>query len=560
VLRPPQGATRSRTVQSIHALNTPKPSSSHIAIALPSVATDTGGARALLRDRISLWAQWVFILSGGFYIANVVTQALVAKLPSSHVLLHAGTILHLAASLWFGVVWLIAARRSLTMSALRTLDLVALMVGSVLYALMAVYLVEMQEAMGEDGEATFYAGVLACANTISSRAIMVPSTATRTFWASTVASLPLVPAAAIATHSPAAVINVACWAVVSIAIAAVGSRVIFGLRSEAARVRRLGQYTLEEKIGAGGMGIVYRASHAMLRRPTAIKLLPPDRAGEANIQRFEREVQMTAELSHPNTITIYDYGRTPDGIFYYAMEFLDGITLEDLVRRIGALPPGRVVHILRQVCRALAEAHERGLLHRDIKPANIFLTERGGEPDVVKVLDFGLVKPIATDSPEVTMSTTIVLTGTPLYMPPEALTSPHAGDVRSDLYAVGAVGYYLLTGRPVFEAASIAEVLALHIQTPPEPPSQRVAAPVPADLEAIIMRCLSKGVDGRPASARVLDGELKQCVSAGSWTTDDAALWWMGFRSSAPVRGAGEPHRDEGLTVTVDIAERLPVV
>jgi tRNA A-37 threonylcarbamoyl transferase component Bud32 len=527
---------------------------------LPSAGTDSGGARSLLRDRTALWAQWVFILSGGFYIANVVSQPLVTTVPLSHILFGTGTMLHLAASLWFGVVWLIAARRSLTMSALRTLDLVALIIGCVLYALMAFYLVEMQEAMGEDGEVSFYSGVLACASTISSRAIMVPSTARRTFWASTIASLPLLPAAAIATHSMAAVVNVTCWAMVSIAIASLGSRVIFGLRTEAARVRRLGQYTLEEKIGAGGMGIVYRASHAMLRRPTAIKLLPPDRAGEANLQRFEREVQMTAELSHPNTITIYDYGRTPDGIFYYAMEFLDGITLEDLVRRAGALPPGRVIHILRQVCRALAEAHERGLLHRDIKPANIFLTERGGEPDVVKVLDFGLVKTIATDSPEITMSTTIVLTGTPLYMPPEALISSHAGDVRSDLYAVGAVGYYLLTGRPVFEAASIAEVLALHLQTAPEPPSQRAPAPVPADLEEIILRCLSKSVDGRPASARVVDEELKRCAAAGSWTTDDAAMWWKSFRSSAPVRGAGEPHRDEGLTVTVDVAERLPGV
>ena len=181
---------------------------------------------------------------------------------------------------------------------------------------------------------------------------------------------------------------------------------------------------------------------------------------------------MTAKLSHPNTITIYDYGRTPDGIFYYAMEYLDGITLEELVRREGQIPAGRTIHILRQACRALAEAHEHGLLHRDIKPANIFLTERGGEPDVVKVLDFGLVKPIATESPDITMSTTLVLAGTPLYMPPEALTSPHTGDVRSDLYAVGAVGYYLLTGRPVFEAASIAEVLALHLQTQPQPPSR----------------------------------------------------------------------------------------
>ena len=192
-------------------------------------------------------------------------------------------------------------------------------------------------------------------------------------------------------------LNVATWCAVTIAIATVGSRVIFGLRTEAARVKRLGQYTLEHKIGAGGMGVVYRASHAMLRRPTAIKLLPPERAGEASLVRFEREVQMTAQLSHPNTVAIYDYGRTPEGVFYYAMEFLDGINLEDLVRTHGPQPAGRVVAILDQVCGALNEAHGSGLVHRDIKPANIILTERGGEPDVAKVVDFGLVKPLVAD-------------------------------------------------------------------------------------------------------------------------------------------------------------------
>jgi len=212
-------------------------------------------------------------------------------------------------------------------------------------------------------------------------------------------------------------------------------------------VRRLGQYTLERKIGAGGMGIVYRASHAMLRRPTAIKLLPPDRAGEASIARFEREVQMTAQLSHPNTVAIYDYGRTPEGVFYYAMEYLDGINLEDLVRTYGAQPAGRVLAILDQVCGALAEAHERGLVHRDIKPANIILTERGGEPDVAKVVDFGLVKPIVTDDPRLTMSMPGVMTGTPLYLSPESLTSPESGDPRSDLYALGAVGCAVAANR-----------------------------------------------------------------------------------------------------------------
>jgi serine/threonine-protein kinase len=263
---------------------------------------------------------------------------------------------------------------------------------------MGLNLVRLQQAIGGMPAVGMYAAVLASANTVLARAILVPSTPTRTCWLSVVAMLPLLPMAAFATGSPLAVVNIATWSALTIAIATLGSHVIFGLRSEAARVRRLGQYSLEEKIGEGGMGVVYRASHAMLRRPTAIKLLPPDRAGDANLVRFEREVQLTAQLSHPNTIAIYDYGRTPDGVFYYAMEFLDGLNLEELVRRAGPLPAGRVVAILSQVCGALAEAHGRGLVHRDIKPANIILTERGGEPDVAKVLDFGLVKPLASSS------------------------------------------------------------------------------------------------------------------------------------------------------------------
>ncbi len=386
-------------------------------------------------------------------------------------------------------------------------------------------------------------------------------TARRTFWASTAAFAPLVVATWATTGALAETINTASWSGVSIAIATVGSRVIFGLRTEAALVRQLGQYTLEEKIGAGGMGVVYRARHAMLRRPTAIKLLPPGHAGEANLLRFEREVQMTAQLSHPNTVAIYDYGRTPDGIFYYAMEYLDGINLEQLVRRDGALPPGRVIYLLRQVCGALGEAHGRGLLHRDVKPANIILTERGGEPDVAKVVDFGLVKPLSTDGPQLTVSASIVLTGTPLYMPPESLTAPTTIDARSDLYALGAVGYFLVTGKPVFEAATIAEAFGHHLHTVPVPPSQLVTHPIPTDLEDLILRCLKKKVEERPDSARAMERELKQCAKASPWTTDQATEWWRQFRETGPPPPAiDELHaHSEAMTVAIDLTERHQV-
>jgi eukaryotic-like serine/threonine-protein kinase len=535
----------------------PDRSAPHLSIALPSGGSDTDGARALLRERLSLWAKWVFFLSGSFYVVTAVTTPWIAEVRRVDLMLNSGALLHLAGALWFAAIALIARHPSLSTAALRFLDVAALVVGCAIFAWMAPHLHFIEATLGDDSGMGLYAGVLACVHTIVARGIVVPSTATRTFWASTLASLPLLPAVYETTGMVALVVNVACWAAVAIAVATLGSRIIFGLRTEAARARRLGQYMLEERIGAGGMGIVYRARHAMLRRPTAVKLLPPDRAGEANLQRFEREVQLTSELSHPNTITIYDYGRTPEGIFYYAMEYLDGITLDELVRTGGPVSAGRTIAILSQVCRALAEAHGRGLLHRDIKPANIFLTERGGEPDVVKVLDFGLVKPISGGAPDVTMSSAIVLAGTPLYMPPEAVFEPQHGDVRSDLYGVGAVGYFLLTGRPVFEAATITEIFAMHLQHAPVPPSQHVSS-VPADLEAVIMRCLSKAPADRPPDARTLERELKRCAAAAAWSRDDAALWWQRFRRTDRTSPAAGIRPDEALTVTVDLAARVP--
>jgi serine/threonine-protein kinase len=535
-------------------------SASHIAVALPTGATDHADARAFLQDRIGLWALWVFILSSGFYLANIISWPFISRsMTFSHVVSEPGALLHLAASLTFGVVWFLARRTRLPVHALRLLEAGTLIGGCAQYALMGVYLAQMRQALETGIEIGMYAGLLACANTLMARAVAVPSTAARTFWLSSTAMVPLVPATALASDgNAAAVINVACWCAVSTAIATVGSRVIFGLRVEAARVRRLGQYTLEEKIGAGGMGVVYRASHAMLRRPTAIKLLPPERAGEANLVRFEREVQMTAQLSHPNTVAIYDYGRTPDGVFYYAMEYLDGINLEDLVRLHGPVPPARVIGILEQVCGALAEAHAVGLVHRDIKPANIILTERGGEPDVAKVVDFGLVKPFAQNSLDATMAGASVLTGTPLYMSPEAMTAPATADPRSDLYAVGAVGYYLLTTHPVFEGGSVAEIIGHHLHTAPVPPSQRGSWPVPADLEALILKCLRKRPEERPRSARDLRDDLRRCGQRHAWTADDASQWWRAFRrTTAASNDSAEAVQPGELTVTIDISERL---
>ncbi|MFN2444421.1 MAG: serine/threonine-protein kinase [Vicinamibacterales bacterium] len=546
--------------------STPSPGAryaSHVAVAMPSGSGDLESARAFLQDRLRQSAFWVFILSFGFYLMNIATSSLIsdAMVPGHSVLqmqLEPGNLFHLAASLLFCALWLAMRHPSpVPFSWLRFLDAAALVVGCTWFALMGRYLFVMQQSLGFDPSIGLFAGLLASANVVMGRAIFVPSTPARTLAVSTAALLPMLPVTALATGSASAVVNVACWATVSIAIATVGSRVIFGLRKEAARVRRLGQYTLEEKIGAGGMGVVYRASHAMLRRPTAIKLLPPERAGVANLLRFEREVQLTSQLSHPNTIAIYDYGRTPDGLFYYAMEYLDGINLDDLVHRYGPQPAGRVVAILDQVCGALSEAHRRGLVHRDIKPANVILTERGGEPDVAKVVDFGLVRPLEPGNADATQSTS-VLTGTPLYMSPESLSAPESSDPRSDLYAVGAVGYFLLTGQPVFEGTSVFDIVGHHLHSEPAPPSQRTTHPVPSDLEAVILSCLRKDPAERPSDAAALRGDLRGCGMVRVWTTEDAATWWRAFRSVEPP-AATRPSAAgaAGLTVSVDIGDRL---
>ncbi len=533
-----------------------------VARVIPTDATEAEPARVFLQSRIGLWTFWVFVLSFGFFLTNIATWPFIRResVPLADMLLHAGNLDHLAASSVFGGVWLLTRSRRLSMVALRRLELAALIVGCFLFALMGAYIAQVEFDTLAGTAIGAFSGLLACANTVIARAIIVPSTPKRTLFASAAAMAPLVPAAVVAGQGSIAMgVNAAAWCAVSIAVSTVGSRVIFGLRSEAARSRRLGQYTLEHQIGSGGMGVVYRASHAMLRRPTAIKLLPPDRAGEAALVRFEREVQLTAELSHPNTVAIYDYGRTPDGVFYYAMEYLDGINLEDLVRLHGPQPPGRVVAILDQVCGALAEAHERGLVHRDIKPANIILTERGGEPDVAKVVDFGLVKPLASDAPDAaTLSASGVITGTPLYMSPESMVAPGEGDPRSDLYALGAVAYYLLAGVPIFEAATAVEIVGHHLHTEPTPPSVRLGRALPAGLESVVLQCLRKQAEDRPASARALREMLRRAELADAWTTDDAAAWWRRFREAGPsTMTASEVTGQPGLTVTVDVDDRV---
>jgi len=309
-------------------------------------------------------------------------------------------------------------------------------------------------------------------------------------------------------------------------------------RKSALQAKKLGQYALGEKIGAGANGMVYHAQHAMLRRPVAVKLLNLDKTHDTAIARFEREVQLTSHLNHPNTVTIYDYGRTPEGIFFYAMEYLDGVNLDKLGKEFGPQPEGRVICILRQICGSLAEAHRVGLIHRDIKPANIILNRRGGQYDVVKVLDFGLAKAMnSRQELELTAADSIV--GTPLYLAPEGVERLEELDARSDLYAVGAIGYFLLTGKPLFDLKNLRDVLMHQVKTMPLTPSDRLGKPICSDLEKLIMQCLAKDPGQRPPNASSLEEALANCESAGTWTRKEAEAWWNQNISPAPGDSTG---------------------
>ncbi|UCC81789.1 MAG: protein kinase [Gemmatimonadota bacterium] len=303
------------------------------------------------------------------------------------------------------------------------------------------------------------------------------------------------------------------------------SRTLYSLRKTVHQAKRLGNYYIDEELGSGGMGQVFRARHALIRRPTAVKVMQP--AGEqeqAAISRFEREVQLTATLTHPNSITIYDFGRTPDQRFYYVMEFLQGLDLQDLVKRFGPVPAPRSVFILTQACGALNEAHARGIVHRDIKPSNIFLTQRGGLYDFVKVLDFGLAKDVrAEDAAELTK--TGVAVGTPRYISPEAVKGESL-DGRSDLYCLGAVAYWMLTGRPPFDAKSSIELLVDHVKAIPTPPSQVSELEVPPELDEIVMTCLEKRPEDRFPTAGALDSALDSVSLGSRWSQEQAHEWW----------------------------------
>jgi serine/threonine-protein kinase len=320
------------------------------------------------------------------------------------------------------------------------------------------------------------------------------------------------------------------------ALALYGSFVINGLRVELHEARKFGQYRLIRKLGEGGMGEVFLAEHALLKRPCALKqILASANSDPLALARFEREVQSAARLAHPNTIEIFDFGHTVDRTFYYVMEYLRGMSLADLLRECGPLPPGRVVYLLRQVCAGLAEAHGLGMVHRDLKPANVFVAVRGGQWDVAKVLDFGLVK-LTGDPGAAALTSDTMVSGTPLFMSPEQVSAADTVDARADLYALGAMMYCALTGRPPFEGKSGFAVMMAHARDPVTPP-RAVRPDVPADLEQVVLCCLFKRPEDRYPSAEALDEALAACACASEWGPHHAKAWWeahLGSGTSSP--------------------------
>ncbi len=511
---------------------------------------DTGEGARDFQDRVGRFARAVFVLAavmaGASTVTHVATHGAAGNL--MHQVIHLFT---LAPSL---AVWFRCRGKAMGTGMLELVDATLTITTCVLYAVLGL--------SAASSLAVTFSVLLGMTYTLVWRSIIVPSSFHRTLWISAPAAacvavyFVLRSEPSTADPSPESnhilVMFAALWCVFAVFAAATSSRQLYGLRVQIGKLGKLGQYTLDEKIGEGGMGVVHRATHSMLRRPAAIKILSKDRASERDQARFESEVQLTSQLAHPNTVSIFDYGRTADGTFYYVMEYLNGLDLERLVAESGPLAPARVIHILAQVCGALGEAHALGLIHRDIKPANIMLTERVDEPDVVKVVDFGLVKTLERSDGD---SRTGTITGTPMYLSPEAITAPETVDGRTDIYALGAVAYFLLAGRNVFEGQTVVELLSRHLFEQAAPPSSWLDRPLPSDLESLVLACLAKDRTARPASASLLLTALLACDDASRYDRDLAIAWWRDRRARGPG-GTRDAVAGSPATMAVDLRHR----
>ena len=505
-----------------------------------------------LRDRVRLYLQVLLVIDVGSRISDALSPFFIQDLVYPEWPLSA-TVLRWAVTVFVAAAWLFVR-----FAKPNRLMLIALESGVTL-GLVPVYinlaLIHTSEPGAAFGPMFAMFGIIML---LSIRAALVPSPVSRTIAIGilSVGGLFVIGRSAIDALDPVLIDGLSFIGGAFVLTTSVTSYVIYGLRRQVREALLLGQYTLEEKLGEGGMGSVYRARHAMLRRQAAIKLIRPELSGEGSLksralERFDREAQATADLKSPHTVELYDFGVSEEGALYYVMELLDGVNLEVVVEKHGPMPPARVVFLLRQVCDSLEEAHAAGLIHRDIKPANIFLCRHGLQHDFVKVLDFGLVT-LGPELEQVDQKLTAegVAGGTPTYMAPEMATGADTVDGRADVYAMGCVAYWLLSGHAPFERDTAMATILAHVRDTPVPPSQVSEIAIPEQLDALVLECLEKKPADRPASAAELSHRLAEAV-ADSWDEEAAARWWEIHK---PAREEADPSLNRQATVKVTIA------
>ena len=500
---------------------------------------DTSEGLDFVQQRLWLFATVLALVSLAFFVVGIVA-GLVVKMPWGTT--SRPMIAHLAALLLLIAIVVVTRRGRLSLKVLERLDALALIGTSFLLALFIVPPIT----------ETIYSAVQSVAITVLARTTMVPSNAGRTLRLTVPAVLPTIvlmwlwrgqftgPPGMAAGPTLTMVFQTLLLAAV-VWLATITSGALYQLRRRVKEANELGAYALEDKLGGGGMGEVWRARHQLLARSAAVKLIRPELLAtssggpDAVLRRFEREARATAALRSPHTVQLYDFGQAEDGTLYYVMELIDGIDLDQLVTRFGPVPAERAVYLVRQMCRALDEAHRHGLTHRDIKPANVIVSG-SGEPDFAKVLDFGLVALRATGG-DGKLTAEASVPCTPAYAAPEVARGEPRFDHRVDIYATGCVLYWLLTGQLVFEASSPMALLVAHASAPPPRPGTRTELPIPPELEQLVMECLEKDPARRPQSAEELAQRLAEVPLAVPWNREHAAAWWL---RHAPVP---EPRR-----------------